>query len=214
MAELVSWKTVGQVGTGLGSNAANNIAIPAAARVDLVASLNTNNTLLVTTRSGQTLSMSINVRETVSLDGRIFAYFAAGTAFYWAIVPIDAAPTFPSSGVNAGGLSVVVSSGTITTLSAGKVTLQDDTAVSFQPYASGAVAPCDGVWHFTVKATTTTGITITDGTTSGVVAVPGSTVPTGVVTSGVVYTGVYVVAKGTTYTLTNASFLYGWIGPA
>ena len=95
--DLAEWKAKGNLGLTNGQTQ----KIAPNQRADLFC-VNAS-TLTADSRAGNSISVAFNGGQSLSLDGRVFADFAAPSSDWaYALVPLDAFPTFPSG---AGGSS-------------------------------------------------------------------------------------------------------------
>ncbi len=165
------------------------------------------------TRNGDRFPTSGNITlfpgQPLSFDGRVFSEIRTPTgvtsALLWALVPLDAPPTF--GGGFPGSRSPSASKSATFVCQA--VTLYDDSGIVYQNYAGSTACPCDGIWHVMVQTTSGDVIMLSDGKNAYIVA-------TG---TGEWQLLTIPVVKGTTFVLSSTGGLAylgakGWIGPA
>jgi len=93
--DLDYWMRAGQAGYGQGQP----ISIPPDGRMDvLIPAKSGPLTVLATMRSGETVSVALNEGTPCSFDGRVFANVVLTSVAAFAIVPLDALPTWGAVG--------------------------------------------------------------------------------------------------------------------
>ena len=157
--------------------------------------------------ANSTMAWSLAPGMTMSFAGNSWSLVASTsgttTQTIWALLPDGEPSPFGGTTTPTRGTSLTATFVTV------PASLTDDHGIAYQPYLGGAtVAPCDGVWHVALLATTA-------GTAP---TIGGNTVFVGVVAADIAAATVYVVripvAKGTAYAVTGATVVNGWIGPA